>query len=88
MPTIWRTRKFDRSLQALAHDRQVRAAKSLQLFSDNPRHPSLHFEKLGGSDCRTIRVDRNHRIVLIEVSEDVYEVIDIGSHDYIYSKFG
>ncbi len=48
----------------------------------------MHFEKLSGSPYRTIRVDRNHRIVLYELEGDLFELVDVGSHDYVDRNFG
>ena len=54
MAGIQPTPKFTKALQALGHKERRQAAKSLQQFVENPRHPSLHFEKLSGSDYYTI----------------------------------
>jgi hypothetical protein len=82
------TERFQKAFHALGPEQQQRAAKSLELFEENPRHPSLHFEKLTGSVYRTIRVDRNHRIVLREADDGVFDLLDVGTHDYVYRRFG
>ena len=88
MAGIRPTPKFEKALKALGHKERRRAGKSLQQFVENPRHPSLHFEKLGGSDYCTIRVDRNFRIALKDLGNDVYELLDVGSHKYIDRVYG
>lgn len=88
MVRLRRTERFGKSFRSLGPEQQKRAEKSLRLFADNPRHPSLHFEKLTGSAYRTIRVDLNHRIVLYEIEGDLFELVDVGSHDYVDRNFG
>lgn len=82
------TARFDKAMRHLGPTQRKRAAKSLAQFVENPRHPSLHFEKLSGSDYCTIRVERNFRIVLKDLGGDLYELLDIGSHDYVYRQYG
>ena len=41
--------------------------KSFELLKANPRHPSLHFKKVG--KYRSVRVGRYHRALAVEVPE-------------------
>jgi plasmid maintenance system killer protein len=88
MAEVRLTPKFVKALQKLGHKQMERAKKSLLQFQANPRHPSLHFEKLSGSPYCTIRVDMNHRIVVRDEGDDRYEMVDIGNHDYVDRAYG
>lgn len=81
--------RFGKSFKALSSELQARARKSLKQFRANPRHPSLHFEKIA-TGYRTIRVDKNFRIVLrsVDETEGVFDIVDIDSHDKVYAKYG
>jgi len=82
------TTRFERQLKTLDSVTRTRAAKSIKQFLLDPRHPSLHFEKLKGTDVRTIRVDMNFRIAMRAVGGSTYDLIDVGSHDDIYGRWG
>lgn len=82
------TAKFTRAFGKC--DVQDRVLEALKLFHSNPRHPSLHFEKLKGTGSyRTIRVDRGRwRIVLRDRGHDEYDLVDMGRHDYVDRNYG
>lgn len=80
------TKRFEKSFTALAEPVRKRAQKSIKQFLANPRHPSLHFEKLA-SGYRTSRVDKNFRIVLLETDGGDFDLIDIATHSKVYSVF-
>lgn len=80
------SRRFEKAYKTLSLPVGKRVRKSLKQFLTNPRHPSLHFEKLS-SGYRTIRVDLNFRIVLRE-AEGGFELIDIATHTKAYADYG
>ena len=55
--------------------------KQIDLFSLNPRHPSLHTEILEPKDLRiySFRLDRQYRAIFIIVKGEV-EIVDINAH--------
>jgi hypothetical protein len=53
------------------------ADKSFTLLKNNPRHPSLHFKKVG--ELWSARIDDNYRALALE-SPDGYHWIWIGTH--------
>jgi hypothetical protein len=56
------------------------ADKNFQLLQSNPRHPSLHYKKIG--DLWSVRVGAHHRALGTEVDDGVYWIW-IGTHsDY------
>jgi len=56
---------------------QARARKAYRLWKENPRHPSLHFKKVG--KAWSVRVDENFR-VLAKIVEDKAYWFWIGPH--------
>ena len=62
---------------ALPEDVRALADKNFQLLKSNPRHPSLHFKKIG--QIWSARVGINHRAIATEV-EDGFLWVWIGSH--------
>jgi hypothetical protein len=57
---------------------QEMARKSFDLLKANPRHPSLHFKKVGR--FWSARVGLNHRVLAVEDGSDFIWVW-IGNHD-------
>lgn len=55
--------------------------KTLNLFKENPNHPSLHLEKLSGSKFWTIRIDKGNRIFFSWINKTSALFLDIGKHD-------
>jgi hypothetical protein len=49
---------------ALRPEVQDRARKQYALWQENPRHPSLHFKRVGR--FWSVRIDDNHRALAIE----------------------
>ena len=70
-------------LKALDATQRDRVQRALRLFVLDPRHPSLHFEKLRGHDrLYSIRFSRGDRIILrATVEPDLFEMHRIGPHD-------
>jgi hypothetical protein len=56
------------------------ADKNYQLLKADPRHPSLHFKKLGKH--WSVRVGAHHRAIAVQVDDGMYWIW-IGTHaDY------
>ncbi len=69
--------RFRKCYDALPEDVQALADKNYELLKDNPRHPSLHFKKVG--KVWSARVGIHHRAIAIEV-EDGFLWVWIGLH--------
>lgn len=56
--------------------------KQLQLFKNNPRHPSLKTERREPRSLKiySFRIDRKYRVVFIFTAPDKTEIIDINDH--------
>ena len=63
--------------EALAKEVRALADKNYLLLKSNPKHPSLHFKRLG--DLWSVRVGAHHRALGTEV-EDGIVWIWIGTH--------
>jgi len=55
--------------------------KAISVFAENPQHPGLNLEKLGGTKVWTIRIDKASRIFFSWIDNKTALFIDIGKHD-------
>jgi mRNA-degrading endonuclease RelE of RelBE toxin-antitoxin system len=72
------TPSYERDLSRLPRQLQRRAVKALELLRVNPRHPSLHFKRIKGSEnLWEARVTQNYRIVWSrsQVRTSTYELL-------------
>jgi hypothetical protein len=65
-------------LAELPEEKQLKAARAYRLLRDNPRHPSLHFKKVGL--YWSARVDDSVRVVAIEEENGDMVWFWIGEH--------
>jgi addiction module RelE/StbE family toxin len=58
----------------------------IKLLSTNPNARELENHKLSGElkGQRAISISEDYRITFIEVEENVYLLLNIGSHDVVY----
>ncbi len=85
MIVLKRTAKYQRARDKFVKNNLQRGEaliKALDIFTLSPAHPSLHLEKLGGTDIWTIRIDRGNRIFFMwaDKKEAVF-LLDVGPHD-------
>jgi hypothetical protein len=64
------TAKFRQLFAALPRETQQRTRKAYVLWRENPRHPSLHFKKIG--KIWSVRVDDNFRALAHVKDEGTY----------------
>jgi len=79
------TRRFREAYAALPAGIQRRARKAYQLWRQNPRHPSIHFKKVG--KIWSARVDDNYR-ALAHVIGDTAHWFWIGTHERYETEIG
>lgn len=72
------TEKFWERYANLTTDVRELADKAFALLKTNPRHPSLHFKKVG--DFWSVRIGLSHRALAVEDNED-FIWIWIGNHE-------
>ena len=77
------TKRFTKSLKKLDVTDRHRVMDALSRFMENPRHPSLNFERVGGvPGVRTIRAGLSIRIFLKETADpNSFEIVEVGRHD-------
>lgn len=78
------TPKYKRELKRFVKHNKQRALEvkyAIDLLVQNPKHPGLHTEKLGGSDTWTIRLSEGNRLFFLWEEGTTITLIDIGSHD-------
>ena len=73
-----RTSRFRRYLQQYPESVQRIARQNFNLLKTNPRHPSLHFKKVG--KYWSARVGEDHRVLAVKDGNDFIWVW-IGKHD-------
>jgi len=71
------TRRYWIFYDALPDDVRTLADKNFSLLKSNPRHPSLHFKKIG--QFWSVRVGINYRALATEVDDGLLWIW-IGSH--------
>lgn len=66
----------------LRHNIKRKFIKQLILFKTNPRHPSLHTERLEPKQLKiySFRIDRQYRTIFILTNPNEAEIIDINDH--------
>lgn len=72
------TNRFWKFFDNLPLPVQKKARENFKLLKTNPRHPSLHFKKIG--KFWSVRIGLNHRALAVE-DEDDYIWVWIGTHD-------
>jgi hypothetical protein len=70
--------RFWRSYEALPAAIQQQADRAYELLKADPRHPSLHFKKVGR--FWSVRVGLRHRALALEAGEDQLLWVWIGTH--------
>ena len=72
--------RFWASYHALPEDSQRLADKNFSLLKVDPRHPSLHFKRIG--KLWSVRVGDHYRALGVDVADGIYWIW-IGTHaDY------
>ena len=80
---IERSESFKRAYRQLPRELQDRVKKTLLLFADNPRHPSLGHKKMEGvADVWELRVSQSYRITYQKIPGGVF-LRRVGTHDIL-----
>ena len=83
------SRTFEKSFRKLPAQIQDSAFRAVSNLIEDPSRPSLHLEKLRGTDYWSIRANLGYRILLQLESDldegDVFRLVDVGPHD-IYRR--
>ncbi|MEI9932169.1 MAG: hypothetical protein WDM89_16905 [Rhizomicrobium sp.] len=65
------SRKFWDLFDQLPADVRALAEKNFALLKENPKHPSLHFKKVEGSNLWSVRIGLQYRAIATEVNGDI-----------------
>ncbi|OGS05467.1 MAG: hypothetical protein A3G41_07700 [Elusimicrobia bacterium RIFCSPLOWO2_12_FULL_59_9] len=81
-----RAERFVEAYDALPTFIRKKVEKALLLFEQNPRHPSLHVEKIDfARNIWSARVDLNHRFTFQWISGGIH-LRNVGTHQAAYRK--
>lgn len=80
---IVHTKTSRRDFESLPKEIQKIAEKKLELFGDNPHHPSLHVKKMEGlKNIWEGRITGKYRFTF-KIEGDVYILRRMGTHDIL-----
>ncbi len=80
---IDRSESFKRAYHALPQEIQDRVKKTLLLFAENPRHPSLGHKKMEGAEgIWELRVTQNYRMTYHRIPGGIF-LRRVGTHDIL-----
>jgi addiction module RelE/StbE family toxin len=79
---------YKKMFQSLSKDEKALTKEVLELFIENPNHPSLRNHPLDPplERYRTISVDGDLRILFRMIDNDTVLFLKIGSHEEIYRR--
>ncbi len=82
---IRRTNSFLKGFKKLPEAIKPRVNNNLELLFENPRHPSLRFKKLKGTDKFEIRISKGYRLTL-KYHDQILELRRVGTHDLLIKE--
>ncbi len=82
MVTIRRTHSFLKDYRKLPKNMRDRVDKQLSFLLQDPRHRSLRFKRLKGTDRFEIRIISGYRLTF-RYDEEILELRRVGTHDLL-----
>ena len=87
MLKITYSERFQKHYKKLSADEKTQIRKKLDVFADNPLHPSLRTKRIKGTDgLFEFSVNMDIRVVWFYEGDSLVAFVDIGHHD-ILKKF-
>lgn len=87
MLKITYSERFQKHYKKLSADEKTQFRKKLDVFADNPLHPSLRTKRIKGTDgLFEFSVDMDIRVIWFCEGNSLVALVDIGHHD-ILKKF-
>ena len=79
------TDSFKKQYKKVPREIQKSFLEKLEIFTENPRHPSLRIHKLKGvlRFFSSLSINKNYRAKFV-IKNNTAEFIEIGTHDQIY----
>lgn len=79
--------RFQKHYKKLSADEKTQFRKKLDVFADNPLHPSLITKRIKGTDgLFEFSVNMDIRVIWFYEGDSLVALVDIGHHD-ILKKF-
>jgi hypothetical protein len=78
------SKRFWRGFEQLPVSIQQLARRHFELLKSNPKHPSLHFKRIGRH--WSVRITRSYRAIGVDTAKGIYWLW-IGPHDEYDQKF-
>ena len=78
--TLYIEERARKHLQKLPKHIQQKTYKQLDVFLDNPKHPSLGIKKMVNSPLYEGRIDYHYRFRFLWENEAIY-IVSVGIHD-------
>ena len=80
------SRRFKKEFSLSPAKIQKMVGARLNIFSQNTNHPILNNHFLSGeySDCRSINITGNYRIILQIIDDNICYLIALGTHSKLY----
>lgn len=87
MLKITYSERFQKHYKKLSADEKTQFGKKLDVFADNPLHPSLRTKRIKGTDgLFEFSVNMDIRVIWFYEGDSLVALVDIGHHD-ILKKF-
>ena len=87
MLKITYSERFQKHYKKLSADEKTQFRKKLDVFADNPLHPSLRTKRIKGTDgLFEFSVDMDIHVIWFYDGDSLVALVDIGHHD-ILKKF-
>ena len=87
MLKITYSERFQKHYKKLSADEKTPFRKNLDVFADNPLHPSLRTKRIKGTDgLFEFSVNMDIRVIWFYEGDSLVALVDIGHHD-ILKKF-
>ena len=87
MLKITYSERFQKHYNKLSADEKTQFRKKLDVFTDNPLHPSLRTKRIKGTDgFFEFSVNMDIRVIWFYEGDSLVALVDIGHHD-ILKKF-
>lgn len=84
MLKITYSERFQKHYKKLSSDEKTQFRRKLDVFADNPLHPSLRTKRIKGTDgLFEFSVNMDIRVIWFYEGENLVALVDIGHHDML-----
>ena len=78
------TKRFQKSFASLSAQEKKQLKSKLQIFAENPLHPSLRTKRIQGTDnLFEFSVNMDIRVIWYHEGEEIIVIVDVGHHDIL-----